>query len=51
MCPQCRAFFTTKDKICPYCNEVVGERAVDRDAPINVLGGMIPQNRFATTMS
>ena len=23
MCPQCRAFITTKDKVCPYCNESV----------------------------
>jgi len=49
MCPQCRAFITTRDKICPYCNTQVGARAVDRrsDAPI---GGFIPPYRFTTVL-
>ena len=50
MCPQCRAFITTKDRVCPYCNERVETRAIDRRAPGDVLGGLIPQARFATTM-
>jgi rhomboid protease GluP len=50
MCPHCRAFITTKDRTCPYCHETVGERAVERGAPIDVLGGLIPHARFATTM-
>jgi rhomboid protease GluP len=50
MCPHCRAFITTKDRICPYCNEEVGGRAIDRRNPADVLGGLIPGNRFATTM-
>src|SRR5260370_36853521 len=50
MCPHCRAFITTKDRTCPYCHETVGERAIERGAPIDVLGGLIPQARFATTM-
>jgi rhomboid protease GluP len=47
MCPHCRAFITNKDKVCPYCNEPVGERAIDRrsDAPI---AGFIPRSRFTT---
>src|SRR5689334_7973632 len=30
MCPHCRAFITTSDRVCPYCNEPVAPRAVDR---------------------
>lgn len=26
MCPHCRAFITTKDKVCPYCNEEIGPK-------------------------
>ena len=29
MCPNCRAFITTSDRVCPYCNAQVGPRAVD----------------------
>jgi len=50
MCPHCRAFITTKDRVCPYCHEEVGSRAVDRNAPVSVMGGMIPHARFATSM-
>jgi rhomboid protease GluP len=49
MCPHCRAFITVKDRVCPYCNEVVGPRAVDRD-PKALLGGFIPHARFVTVM-
>ena len=48
MCPHCRAFITNKDRICPYCNERVGERAVDRRTPGAILGGLIPHARFVT---
>ena len=50
MCPNCRAFITTKDKICPYCGVGVGPRAVDRRHPADVLGGLIPAERFTTTV-
>ncbi|MGA2114246.1 MAG: rhomboid family intramembrane serine protease [Bryobacteraceae bacterium] len=49
MCPQCRAFITTKDKVCPYCNERVGPRAIDRREPGGLIGGLIPHARFNTT--
>jgi rhomboid protease GluP len=49
MCPHCRAFITNKDRVCPYCNERVGERAVDRRSPGAVLGGLIPHAQFVTT--
>src|ERR1035438_10064404 len=50
MCPNCRAFVTTSDKVCPYCDAQLGPRAVDRRAPGEILGGLIPQARFTTIM-
>ena len=50
MCPHCRAFITTKDRTCPYCNEPVGAPAVDRRNPSAILGGFIPHARFCTTI-
>jgi len=29
MCPNCRAFITISDRVCPYCEAQVGPRAVD----------------------
>jgi rhomboid protease GluP len=48
MCPNCRAFITTHDKVCPYCDERVGARAVDRRDPGALVGGFIPHARFVT---
>lgn len=50
MCPNCRAFITTDDKVCPYCEAKVGPRAIDRRSPSDVLGGLIPHARFTTMM-
>jgi rhomboid protease GluP len=50
MCPNCRAFITTDDKTCPYCEVQVGARAAERRAPADVLGGLIPHARFTTVM-
>lgn len=50
MCPQCRAFITTDDRVCPYCNTPVGQRAVDRREPRQIMGGLIPHARFTTTL-
>ena len=50
MCPNCRAFITTDDKVCPYCQAQVGERAIERRAPADVLGGLIPHQRFVTML-
>jgi rhomboid protease GluP len=50
MCPQCRAFITTNDKICPYCNNEVAPKAYVRQAPTDVLGGLIPHARFTTVL-
>jgi rhomboid protease GluP len=50
MCPHCRAFITTDDKICPYCDAPVGPRAVDARSPRDLLGGMLPHARFTTSV-
>jgi rhomboid protease GluP len=50
MCPHCRAFITDKDRVCPYCHEQVGERAIDRRSPADALGGLIPHERFTTSI-
>jgi rhomboid protease GluP len=50
MCPNCRAFITTKDKVCPYCEMKLGPRAIDRRMPDEILGGLIPHARFTTVM-
>ena len=50
MCPNCRAFITTNDKVCPYCDFKIGPRAIDRRAPADVLGGLIPHARFTTVV-
>ena len=49
MCPHCRAFITIKDRVCPYCNETVGPRAIDRRNP-SPIGGFIPHARFNTVV-
>jgi rhomboid protease GluP len=50
MCPSCRAFVTTSDKVCPYCQAPLGQRAVERRNPGEILGGLIPHARFTTVM-
>ena len=50
MCPNCRAFITADDKVCPYCDAQVGARVIDRRMPDDLLGGWIPHARFTTVM-
>lgn len=50
MCPNCRAFVTINDRVCPYCEVALGARAVDRRNPGEILGGLIPQARFTTIL-
>ena len=50
MCPHCRAFITTSDRICPYCETEVGPRAAERHLEGRVLGGLIPHAHFTTSM-
>jgi rhomboid protease GluP len=49
MCPSCRAFITTKDRVCPYCQEPVGPRAIDARDP-SPIAGLIPHARFNTML-
>ncbi len=50
MCPHCRAFITTSDRVCPYCNTEVGPRAIDARNPKDILGGFIPHAHFVTSI-
>src|SRR5437763_4128299 len=50
MCPHCRAFITSKDRVCPYCGEKVGPRAVEIRDPGALLGGLIPHARLVTSL-
>jgi len=50
MCPNCRAFVTTRDRVCPYCEVKLGPRAVDRRDATALVGGFIPHARFVTTV-
>jgi rhomboid protease GluP len=50
MCPQCRAFITNKDRVCPYCGEKVGPRAIDLRNSGEMLMGFIPNARYVTVM-
>jgi rhomboid protease GluP len=50
MCPNCRAFITTDDKVCPYCDVQLGARIVDKRSPADALGGLIPHANFTTVL-
>jgi rhomboid protease GluP len=50
MCPHCRAFITSSDRVCPYCGEKVGPRAIDQREPGAILGGLIPHARYTTVI-
>lgn len=49
MCPNCRAFISAQDRVCPYCGVTLGARAAERRSG-DAIGGLIPQARFTTTM-
>ena len=50
MCPNCRAFVTSSDRTCPYCNQTIGPRAIDVRRPGEILGGLIPHAHFTTIL-
>jgi rhomboid protease GluP len=50
MCPNCRAFITTSDKVCPYCDMKLQPAAAQRRSPSPLLGGLIPHARFTTVV-
>lgn len=47
MCPNCRAFITTADRVCPYCDMELGPTYRQRTADI---AGFIPRDRFTTVV-
>lgn len=49
MCPNCRAFITSKDSVCPYCGQKVGPRAIDLRDTGQMIMGFIPNARFVTS--
>ena len=42
MCPNCRAFITSNDRVCPYCEVQLGPRAIDMRSA-EVFHNMIPR--------
>ena len=49
MCPNCRAFISSDDRACPYCEMQLGPRAIERRSPSNV-AGLIPGTQFVTSL-
>jgi len=50
MCPNCRAFLTTGDRVCPYCDNQVGPPATGRAGAGARIGGLIPATHFTTVL-
>ncbi|MEQ1945847.1 MAG: rhomboid family intramembrane serine protease [Bryobacteraceae bacterium] len=50
MCPNCRAFITTSDKVCPYCDLVLGRPVVEVRNSGDLIAGIIPSDRFVTSI-
>jgi rhomboid protease GluP len=47
MCPNCRAFITTSDRVCPYCEVQLAPSYRQQTADV---AGFIPRDRFTTTV-
>lgn len=50
MCSNCRAFINASDKVCEYCGHQVGPRSIDLRMPDDLLGGLVPARRAATSV-
>ena len=50
MCPNCRAFITVDDRVCPYCNVALEKPRRQVQPAEGVLAGFIPHARFTTMM-
>lgn len=47
MCPNCRAFISSDDRVCQYCEtELAPRRSIG--VPGDLLGGLIPEGKFLT---
>lgn len=49
MCPNCRAFITTRDRVCPYCGVQLGPRAVDIPGS-QLVASFIPQANLTSVV-
>lgn len=54
MCPNCRAFISQADRVCPYCEfQIEGPRqaiGARRRPPSDLIAGFIPHARFTTSL-
>jgi rhomboid protease GluP len=50
MCPHCRAFISSSDRTCPYCDTEVGPKAIDLRRAGDAMAGFIPHARFTTIL-
>lgn len=48
MCPNCRAFITTDDRVCPYCELQLGPRVIEQRA--DSFGGLASHRNFTTLL-
>src|SRR4051812_2256138 len=49
MCPNCRAFISTDDRVCPYCDAKLGSKPVSRESSqSDTIAGFIPNAGFTT---
>ena len=49
MCPNCRAFITTSDRVCPYCGIQLGPRAIDLRAS-QFAASLVPRGNVTATV-
>jgi rhomboid protease GluP len=48
MCPNCRAFISADDRVCPYCEVKLGTRQSVRRESSDLIAGFIPHAGFTT---
>jgi rhomboid protease GluP len=48
MCPNCRAFISADDRVCPYCDMKLGPRPAVRRESSELIAGFIPHAGFTT---
>ena len=48
MCPNCRAFISADDRVCPYCDMKLGQRPSVRRESSDLIAGFIPHAGFTT---
>src|SRR3954451_17988666 len=48
MCPNCRAFISADDKVCPYCDVKLGPKPAPARESSDLIAGFIPHAGFTT---